>query len=370
MLLELEEAQKRSEAAKKAAETRKKNRLKREKEESSDDEPKSKPEPKPEAKSEQSSDEQAEEEDDRVDERMELEVGVYNHGTNKQLLKDDIYHDDNIEEAMAEAESSMDESVQLQNKEEDGIEEAEIVEEEESENELLDKVPEEIKAVAEASDNIHIVHLEKPKKETPPEKEDEAPVATLEEAFGPTDEEVEQAQSKLNEIADQVKSSQKQAAIEIEIPKFTEQGPMIVANMLKDKNFAGCAMGGSLLISTNDTDGFIAKMADYSAAEDVYQLNLFKNLMDWYDPITMNDIANTDFDVALVSAPPSMQFNLGLDILKNLKEHGQLYFVYALNPKGGIDALPNHGEFFAKLDEFKFTKGDNGKIGLIHVTNE
>ena len=298
MLLEREDYIKRREAGKKAAVTRKKNR---------------------ELASESKEAEVVKKEPSVTKETPEINTSK--DSVTEETETEEVDESGEFERAAAEAEEKEQEAIQAE------IEERLEVHTEESQEDLTAKIPAELKEVVDASHNLTVVS---PK-----------------EAFKPlTDEEIAEDQAKLEVITDAIIEKQTEAVEAAAPPKFEKPSLVELQEMLTELKFANSADKGSLFISTTNTEDFIQKMAEYSGAETIDQMNLFPNILEFYPTIKEKDVKSVCADVTLLLAPPAKQYGLAKTIMLAMEDSQKLFFVHANKTKAGeLKDLPNFNEF-------------------------
>lgn len=298
MLLEREEHIKRREAGKKAAATRKKNR---------------------ELASESKEEGVVKKEPSVTKETPEINTSK--DSVIEKTKTEEVDESGEFERAAAEAEEKEQEVIQAE------IEAKLEVHTEESQEDLTAKIPAELKEVVDASPNLKVVS---PK-----------------EAFKPlTDEEIAKDQAKLEVITDAIIEKQTEAVEAAAPPKFEKSSLVELQEMLTELKFANSAEKGSLFISTTNTEDFIQKMAEYSGAETIDQMNLFPNVLEFYPTIKEKDVKGVCADVTLLLAPPAKQYGLAKTIMLAMEDDQKLFFVYANKTKSGeLKDLPNFNEF-------------------------
>lgn len=298
MLLEREDYIKRREAGKKAAVTRKKNR---------------------ELASESKEAEVVKKEPSVTKETPEINTSK--DSVTEETETEEVDESGEFERAAAEAEEKEQEAIQAE------IEARLEVHTEESQEDLTAKIPAELKEVVDASHNLTVVS---PK-----------------EAFKPlTDEEIAEDQAKLEVITDAIIEKQTEAVEAAAPPKFEKPSLVELQEMLTELKFANSADKGSLFISTTNTEDFIQKMAEYSGAETIDQMNLFPNILEFYPTIKEKDVKSVCADVTLLLAPPAKQYGLAKTIMLAMEDSQKLFFVHANKTKAGeLKDLPNFNEF-------------------------
>lgn len=235
--------------------------------------------------------------------------------------------------------------------------------EEESENDLKSKVPQELKEIAEASPNVEIVSVAKPvEKEVSPE-----------EAFdGPSDEKINEDQNLLEKVTNDVSETQKEAAVQAAPPPFEAENLVWLSQKIGALGFKYSAKGGHLFISCADPEDFIPKMVSFSGADTVSQMNLFPKIMEYYPMAKESDLPSLEFDSALFSGPPAKQFGLVISLMKGMKKGSRIFFVYGKKPKGGLENMPKFDDYNDAIlrGGYTVTTEDNDSLAVLCISNE
>ena len=260
MLLEKEESYKRSEAGRKAAETRKKNKAKR----------------------------QAEKE------------------AAKNSKNEDIYSEENLEDANHAAEASINESIELQNKQEES--------EETQSNE--DIVAEEVDDIQDVVDNAL-----KDEARAEPEEAIEVEGVEFEDDF---DDEPD-TENMSDEEVDEMISEDANSTPQFEKPSI--QALFDTLADLNDDSFGNVAKDKYLFIAALDSNGIIEKVGEWSGCDKACQMLLKQDDVAVYDVV--KEATGVNADVHFVMPAVKHTWATIKDIVKAMKKGSVFYGVVA-----------------------------------------